>query len=161
MPEGRQPRRVTYVGVGGQGQWMRVPGCNGAGTAEKSYPVRGQERRPGGATLRLRSGCGREELPQVRGQGRQLGGAIPLPRPGAEAGRTNPTSKEPWLRRHKRAERSYPPPEARGSGWEELPHTRGPGCCPEDQPQVQGAVAAWAQEGLEELTHVKGLEGWQ
>ena len=38
--------------------------------------------------------------------------------------------------------------EARGGGWEEQPH-------------VQGAVAAWAQEGLEELFHVQGQEGWQ
>ena len=30
----------------------------------------------------------------------------------------------------------------------------------EDQPHVQGAVAAWAQEGLEELSHVEGQEGW-
>ena len=36
--------------------------------------------------------------------------------------------------------------EARGGGWEEQPH-------------VQGAVAAWAQEGLEELFHVQGQEG--
>ena len=36
-------------------------------------------------------------------------------------------------------------PEARGSGWEE-------------QPSVQGAVAAQAQEGLEELSHVEGPE---
>ena len=37
-------------------------------------------------------------------------------------------------------------PEARGGGLEEQPH-------------VQGAVAAWAQEGLEELFHVQGQEG--
>ena len=36
----------------------------------------------------------------------------------------------------------------RGGGWEEQPHD-------------QGAVAVWAQEGLEELFHVKGQEGWQ
>ena len=45
------------------------------------------------------------------------------------------------------ARRSYPKLEARGSGWEELPH-------------VQGAVAVWAQEGLEELFHTQGQEGW-
>ena len=44
------------------------------------------------------------------------------------------------------AARRYPTPEARGGGWE-------------DQPHVQGAVAAWAQEGLEELSHVEGQEG--
>ena len=37
-------------------------------------------------------------------------------------------------------------PEARGGGWE-------------DQPHIQEAVAAWAQEGLEELSHVEGQEG--
>ena len=42
--------------------------------------------------------------------------------------------------------RSYPTPEVRGSGREEQPH-------------VQGAVAAWVQEGREELLHVQGLEG--
>ena len=58
---------------------------------------------------------GREELPQLRGQRQQPGGATPL---------------------H----------EARGGSREELPH-------------VQGAVAARAQEGLEELLHVQGQEG--
>ena len=29
----------------------------------------------------------------------------------------------------------------------------------EDQPHVQGAVAARAQEGLEELSHIEGQEG--
>ena len=44
------------------------------------------------------------------------------------------------------AERSYPRSRDRDGGWEELPH-------------VQGAVAAWVQEGLEELFHVQGQEG--
>ena len=29
----------------------------------------------------------------------------------------------------------------------------------EEQPYLQGAVAAWAQEGLEELFHVQGQKG--
>ena len=37
-------------------------------------------------------------------------------------------------------------PEARGGGQEEQPH-------------IQGAVAVWTQEGLEELSHVEGQEG--
>ena len=41
------------------------------------------------------------------------------------------------------AGRSNPTPEARGSGWQEQPH-----------------VAAWAQKGLEELSHTEGHEGW-
>ena len=54
----------------------------------------------------------------------------PSPKPGAAAGRSNPTS------------------EARGGGRE-------------DQPYIQGAVAAQAQEVLEELSHIEGQEGWQ
>ena len=44
------------------------------------------------------------------------------------------------------AKRSYPTSEVRGGGQEEL--TR-----------IQGAVAAPAQEGLEELSHIEGQEG--
>ena len=44
------------------------------------------------------------------------------------------------------AGRSYPTPEVRGSGLEEQPH-------------VQGAVAARAQEGREELLHVQVRRG--
>jgi len=46
------------------------------------------------------------------------------------------------------AGRSYPLPKARGGGREEQPH-------------VQGAVAARVQEGLEELFHVQGQEDRQ
>ena len=46
------------------------------------------------------------------------------------------------------AKRSYPKSEARGGGREE-------------QPLLQGVVAARAQEGLEELSHAEGQEGWQ
>ena len=60
------------------------------------------------------------------------------------------------------AKRSYPASEVRGDGREELPHAPMPearGGSWEDQPHVQGAVAARAQEGLEELSHVEGQEG--
>ena len=53
-------------------------------------------------------------------------------------------------------------PEARGGGWEELPHAPTPESRDggrEDQPHVLGAVAARAQEGLEEISHVEGQEG--
>ena len=40
-----------------------------------------------------------------------------------------------------------------------MPEARGGGR--EDQPHVQGAVAAWAQEDLEELSYVEDQEGWQ
>ena len=46
------------------------------------------------------------------------------------------------------AERSYPVSKVKDSGREELP-------------QIQGVVAARAQEGLEELSHVEGQEGRQ
>ena len=88
--------------VRGQGQWPRVPGCNGAGTAKKSYPS-------------PRSGAAAER-------------SYPRPMPVAAA------------------RRSYRTSEARGGGRE-------------DQPHVQRAVAAWAQKGLEELSHVKDQEG--
>ena len=54
-----------------------------------------------------------------------------------------------------------PTPAARGGGWEEQPHAQGQGQWREDQTHVQGAVAARAQEGLEELSHVEGQEGQQ
>ena len=50
------------------------------------------------------------------------------------------------LRSGAAAGRSCPTPEARDGGWEEQPH-------------VQGVVAARAQEGLEELFHVEFQEG--
>ena len=56
--------------------------------------------------------------------------ATPNPRPGAVAGKSNPT------------------PEARGGSREE-PH------------DVQRAVAALVQEGLEEPSHVEGQEVWR
>ena len=46
------------------------------------------------------------------------------------------------------AERSYCTPKVSGGGSEEQPH-------------IQEAVAVLAQEGLEELSHVEGQEGWR
>ena len=63
-------------------------------------------------------------------------GATTRPRSGAVAGRSYP-SPRPGVE----ARRNYPMPQVMGSG-------RG------EQPHVQGAVAAWAQEGREELLHV-------
>ena len=65
-------------------------------------------------------------------------------RAGAAAGRSYPTPLS--LRPGAAGRRSYPTPEARGGGLE-------------DQPHVQGALAARAQEGLEELSHVEDQEG--
>ena len=68
-------------------------------------------------------------------------GVAPRPRLGAAAGRSYPTP--PRLRPVAAAGRSNSMPEARGSGREDQPH----------------AVAARAQEGLEELSNVEGQEG--
>ena len=54
--------------------------------------------------------------------------------------------------------------KVRGGGREELPHAPKPearGSGPEGQPHVQGAGAARVQEGLEELSHIEGQEGWR
>ena len=54
----------------------------------------------------------------------------------------------PHRRSRAAAERSYPMSKAKGSSREAQPH-------------LQGAVAAWAQEGLEELFHIPGQKGRQ
>ena len=65
---------------------------------------------------------------------------------GATGGRSYPMPLS--LRPRAAAGRSDRTTEARGSGRE-------------DQPHIQGAVAARAQEGLEELFHIEGQEGRQ
>ena len=59
------------------------------------------------------------------------------------------------------AERSYPTSEVRAVAERSYPASEARGGGREDQPQVQGAVAARAQEGLEELSHIAGQEGQQ
>ena len=76
---------------------------------------------------------------------------------------------------------SYPTSEARSNGQEELPRVPGqgrrpggaslgprPGAAPEvrgsdreEQPHAQRMVAVWAQESLEEPSHIEGQEGQQ
>ena len=51
--------------------------------------------------------------------------------------------------------------KVRGGSREELPQPEDRGGGREDQPHVQGAVAAQAQEGLEKLSHAEGQEGWR
>ena len=116
-------------------------------------------------------GGGQEELPHVQSQGQRprvpdcngTGTAkrsytasevrcgsleeiphVPSPKPGATDRRSYPTPLSPRPRAV--AGRRNRTTEARGGGWE-------------DQPHVQGAVAAQAQEGLEELSHIEGQEG--
>ena len=118
--------------------------------AERSYPT-SKVRVEAGRTPCPR-GSGQKELPHVRGQGQQ-------PRvPGCDStGKTE--SSYPASEVRGGDERSDPASQVRGCGQEELPHAptlkaRGGGR--EEQPH---AAAAWAQEGLEELSHVEGQEG--
>ena len=108
---------------------------------------------------------GREEIPHVRGQGQKPGG---LHARRVAAKRSYPTSEVRDSVRECQAATAQEPPrratqsEVRGSGQEELPHAPTPearGGSLEDQPHVQGAVAVWGQEGLEDLAHVEGQEG--
>ena len=90
-PKGGSQEELPHVR--GQGQRRRVPDCDGAGTAQKSYPA--SEVRGGGERSYLASevrGGGQEEIPHA-----------PSPRPGAAGGRTNPRSKELWLHGLRRA----------------------------------------------------------
>ena len=66
-------------------------------------------------------------------------GVTPRPRSGAAA-------QSARLQPCRNGREELPKSEVRGSGREELPH-------------IQGALATWAQEGLEELSHVEGQEG--
>ena len=72
-------------------------------------------------------------------EGRQPRVVTPHPKTGAAA-------KSARLRWHRNGKEELPKSEVRGGSREELPH-------------VQGAVAAWAQEGLEELSNIQGQEG--
>ena len=87
--------------VQGQGQWPRVPGCDSAGAAKRSYP-----------TSEVRDGS-REKLSYIQCQGWQLRGVTPHPRSvGCVGGR-------------RRAERSYSTFKVRRGGWEEIPLVKG------------------------------------
>ena len=80
-----------------------------------------------------------EELPHVWGQGQRLRV------PGCDGEGT--------------AKRSHPTSEVMGNGLEEPPCVQGQGRLPGRSIHIQGAVAALAQEGLAELSHVEGQEG--
>ena len=82
--------------------------------------------RPRGVTPRRRTGAVAESTDcDGTGMAERSYPTPPRPRPGAAAGRTNPTSKEPWLHRHRRAERSYPTLKVRKGSGEEIPHAQG------------------------------------
>ena len=59
------------------------------------------------------------------------------------------------------AERSYPSRRSGVAAGRSHPMSEARGGVLEDQPHVQGAMAAQAQEGLEKLSHVEGQEGQQ
>ena len=135
---------------------------------EEPPDVRGQGQKPGG--LPCPRGGGQEELPHVRGQRQPP--RVPDCDSAGTAERSYPASEvrggsweeQPTPQARGRDERSYPASEVRGGGWEDLPHApmpevRGGGLV--DQSHVQGAVAAQAQEGLEELSRIEGQEGRQ
>ena len=73
-------------------------------------------------------------------KGQQPKGVTPCLRSGAAA-------ESARLRRCRNGQEELPKSEVRGGGQEEQPH-------------VQGAMAVPVQEGLEELFHVQGQEGW-
>ena len=53
------------------------------------------------------------------------------------------------------------PPRARGQGWQLGGATNAQGQGKEPGGATRGVVAAQAQEGLEELSHVEGQERWR
>ena len=123
--------QTTMVQEGPRGA---TPRLRSAGAAERRYPaseVRGSDERSYPAS-------------EVKGDGREEKPHVPSPRPGVVGRKSYPTPLRP--RPRAAAGRSNPMTKARGGD-------------PEDQPHLQGAVAAWEQEGLEELSHVEGQEG--
>ena len=102
----------------GQGQRPRVPGCVGAGMAERNYPASEV------------SGGGWEELTCIRGQWWPRGDT-PSPRSGVAAERSYPASEVSggW--------KELPHMEVRGRGREEPPLARGQGR------QPGGATPSW------------------
>ena len=74
-------------------------------------------------------------------KGRRPRGVTPCPRSGAAA-------ESARVQRLRNSRQELSKSEVRGSSQE-------------DQTHIQGAMAARAQEGLEELSHVEGQEGWR
>ena len=104
MPEGRRPSGVTprpRSGAAAESTRLRRP--NGQ---EKLSCVRGQVGRPRGDTQRLRSGAATRGVTPSPRSGAVTGRSYPTPlslRPWGAARRSNPMSKEPWLRGRRRA----------------------------------------------------------
>jgi len=62
---------------------------------------------------------------------------------------------------HEQSRGATPPPSSGAAVERSDPASEVKGGSPEEQPHLQGAVAARAQEVLEELFHVQGQKGWQ
>ena len=113
--------------------WVSLTLAVGSGgAAERRYPA--SEVRGGDERSYLASevrGCDERRYPvsKVRGSGREEIPHAPSSWPGAAGGRSYPTPPRP--RPRAAAGRTNPTPEARGGGWE-------------DQPHIQGALAAQA-----------------
>ena len=94
-----QPRGATHVR--GQGLWLggATPRPRSGAAAKRSYPASevGAAAKRSYPASKARGGS-QEDLPYARGQGQRPGGPTPCLRPGPLAGRSNPTSKERWLR---------------------------------------------------------------
>ena len=129
-PKGSSQEELPHVW--GQGQRPRVPGCDGAGTAERSYPswrsgpVAGRSH----PTPEARGGV-REDQPHTRGQGQQPGGPTPRPRSHGCAGTGGPREAIPRWRSGRAAVRRYPSSKVRSSGcalleqpWRDIQHPR-------------------------------------
>ena len=117
---------------------MQAAVTSALSTAERSYPtsdVRGRSR----------------EDPMPEGQWPR--GVTRRWRPGAAAERRYPLPEARGIGR------SHPASQVRGGGQEEQPHTRGQGQRPGRATNVQEVLAALAQEGLEELSHIESQEG--
>ena len=103
--------------VRGQGRWPRVPGCHGAGTAERSYPASkvrcGDESSCPASKVR---GGSQDELHHAQCQGQWLGGATPCPRTGGCEGTGGPRGAIPHSKSGGAVVRRYPSSKVRSSG---------------------------------------------
>ena len=119
--------------------WGRCEGpCRSV--AVRSYPSPRSAVATESARLQQRR-SGAEEVPHVQGQGRCPRGANIHPGQGLRLRRATPCPRSGAA-----PKRSYPMPKVRGGSQEEQPH-------------LQGAAAAQAQEDREALLHVQGQEG--
>ena len=127
MPEGRWPRGVTpRPRSGASAESTRLQ--RRRNRQEELPHVRIHGGRPRGDTQPARSGVATRGVTPRPRSGAEVETRYPTPlspRPGAAGGRSNPTSKEPWLRGRRRAWRSYPTLNVRKGAGEEMPLVQG------------------------------------